>query len=133
MPVGSAVPLDVPPQLLDPPLPVGLGHAQMLRARVPEATVNEDRDLGRAEQHVRTSSTHLRQRRVDSVPESAAVGLPPEEHLGSGVPTRRTAHTPRHLRARGRRSVVSRDVCSPQRAQLEATTRCRTLSLGCCP
>lgn len=128
--VGSSIPLDVPTKFLGPPLSIRLRNAQMLRAGVPEATIDEDRDLGRTEHHVRTSPAHSGQRSVHAITESTSMSLLAEQHLRRGIAAWSAAHALRHLGTRSRRPVVVGDRCSSGGGRREATSECQTLALG---
>jgi hypothetical protein len=57
----------------------------MFRTRVPEATVDEDRDPRLRERNVRSAPETRDRRVVDPEAQAAPVELAPERQLGSGV------------------------------------------------
>lgn len=77
MPVTLAIPLD----LGGPELDVRLGNRSMLRATVPEASVNKDGHVGAAEREVRSSRKACTV--CQSVPQSCSVKRMPKVQLGS--------------------------------------------------
>lgn len=71
----------------------------MLRASVPETSVDEDRDPRPGEQDVRTTPPIERQRMVDQISQSAGVESPTDSELRSGVtPSVRLHRRPSGLR-----------------------------------
>ena len=90
--VRVPVAIHVPAQLVHPPLPVRRRYRHVLWTRVPEAAIDEHRNLSSGEQQISTSACHSGQRGVDPVPESSAVRLPTQDHFGRGVPTARATH-----------------------------------------
>lgn len=92
MAVCVTVPLDVARELGTPPRGVRSGRCLVLRASVPEAAVDEDRDLRAGEQDIRPTSRHAWQGVVDSVPEPQPMKLPTQEQLRLGVAGRLPRH-----------------------------------------
>ena len=84
----TAVSLDVVIKLRLPPVMVVLGEHGMVRAHVPEASVNEDRDPGPREHDVRPT----REGGLNPEAQTEAVERPSESQLGPRVASRHTAH-----------------------------------------
>lgn len=81
----SSVPLDVPADLVFPVRPVRLGHHEVFRAAVPEAAIDENGHLHRAEDHVGRAA-HLRERLCSHpVAQTSGVDKRAEEQLGCGI------------------------------------------------
>jgi len=95
--VGLPVALDVAGQLGRPPFLVRHGVCRVRGAPVPEATVNEDRDMRPGEEEVCAATRKARDRVVDAEPEPATVQLPAEEELRFGVPATLPGHASRHV------------------------------------
>ena len=81
MTIGVPVALDIPAEFGLPPIGIVLRSDPVLRATVPEASIDEDGDPRGAEEQIRASSRHIRQGRIDSIPESAAVQLSPQREF----------------------------------------------------
>jgi DNA (cytosine-5)-methyltransferase 1 len=79
---GLPVPLHVAGQLGGPPGGVAAGCCLVLGAAVPEATVDEDGDLGAAEQEVGSPARHAGEGGVDSISKTPPVKLASKEDLG---------------------------------------------------
>ena len=73
----------------------------MFRATVPEAAVHEHGDPFPTEQHIDPAAGQPGNRSIDEVTEAAAVELPSERQLGTGVPARRLPEPLRDCFARG--------------------------------
>lgn len=106
--VVAAVAFHVGQELRPPPVPVGRWCRGMLRAGVPEAAVQEHSDALAAENDVRTSSRHRRNRQIDAVAQTSGVQQPPDADLERGVPLPRVPHPPPHRGRTRNRRVLSR-------------------------
>ena len=96
--IVASVAFDVGPELRAPPFPVRLWSRGVLRARVPEATVQEHRDTLTAEHDVRAGSRHPRNRQVDAVPQPFGVEQTLNSDFERRVPPWRVPHPPPHDR-----------------------------------
>ena len=102
--VGVPVSADVGGELLDPPLAVRLRGRGVVRAGVPEAAVDVDRNLGLGEHQVGTAP-HPRERRdVDSIAETSSPHRSANGQLGLGVASRLALHPPTDVLRRRRRA-----------------------------
>jgi len=63
---------------------------------VPEAAIDEDRDLQARKGDIDRPSSLARDREGDTIAETERVELPAKAELRSGVTTLRPAHPPRH-------------------------------------
>jgi hypothetical protein len=106
----SVVPGAVGGELLLPPSSVRSGGDGVLRARVPKAAVDEDRDPRTCEHDVRATGELAH---VHPEPEAATVKLPTQRHFGPGIPGAQYRHEPTHRRTGGggppRCRIVFRD------------------------
>jgi hypothetical protein len=67
------VPIDVPSQLLRPPLAIGDGHRLVFRALVPKTAVDEYGDTGAPKNEVRSTAESGQRRGIDEIPEPSTV------------------------------------------------------------
>lgn len=83
--VRFSVPLAVAAYLLSPERSVRLRDRVMCGAPVPEAAVDENRDLGAREHEVCTTVQRRNRAEIDPVPKSRCVCSSSDRHLGLGV------------------------------------------------
>ena len=90
--VCSLVPLKGASDLSRPEVRVCPGDRVVLRAAMPEATIQEHRHLRRREHHVRGSSYLLDGSAVDEIAQPTGMGGSTERQLGASVPSAVGAH-----------------------------------------
>ena len=95
-PVRLRVALDVAGEFGGPPVRVGGRRRSMLRARMPEAAVDEDRNLRPREHDVSCPSQVGQRPNMHPIAEAKAVQTAPQQHLRSGI----TSGLPAHASAR---------------------------------
>ena len=109
---GPQVPLSIPSELGPPELLTGLWHSRELAVRVgmlvPEATMDEDRDLPGAEYDIGTTGEILR---LQPIAQARGMECLSHSKLGLSVPS----PDERHLRASSRIGELSRRHRPPRR------------------
>ena len=88
------IPLYVALELRSPVLLIRPGNRAMVRAKVPEATIDEDSDLRGAEDDVRPAPDLLHRPDVDSVSKPEGMQLLPDRHLWTRVARAIRLHDP---------------------------------------
>jgi hypothetical protein len=96
--VGVPIALDVPIQLLRPPLRVGSGDGSMRGAPVPEAAVDEDGDFRWAEYDVCAASNFGHDFSIDAKTETEPMKLTSKGEFGLGVAAPLQLHPTQRLR-----------------------------------
>ena len=88
----------IPVDLVGPELRVGRGDGVVLGAAVPEAPVEEDRDLRRREDEIGGATKPRQRPRRDTVAKTQAVDGRSQRQLGFGVPAAVGTHASARLR-----------------------------------
>lgn len=95
--VGVPIPRYVLFEFGGPPLSVSCGKGRVVRTGVPEAAIDEDRDLRTDERDITASPRHFRQWVLGPIPQPQSPELSAKLHLGLGV----LRLLPRHSSRRG--------------------------------
>lgn len=92
--VRSGIPVGIGLELRLPPLGVPLRNAQVFRARVPEATVYEHRDLSGLPSDVDSEFLVGERPEVDAIADAVCMQDSAYSHLAPGVSALLTPHVP---------------------------------------
>lgn len=90
--IGSTISPNVRLKLLRPPLAVGPGPCRMLRATMPEASVDENDKPQRPPYDVRLTSEAGLRPHIDAIPHPTRMKKLPHQHLGLRVAAPLPAH-----------------------------------------